>query len=353
MALSNVQRLHDEAYWPENITNIEKEERRRLFWSMYTLDVYSSVVWNGPFHCQEAHAKVRYPVELDDELIAPDASPMDGGKTCWLQGWNFTTDLYRVLEQATTRARKRRQPSNGMFAMRQLFGQDLYSGDSILQNIMDIYHLLPAIFREISPVTGDRQKDIFGFQAANIQATLALLRMVFFSIEENQNVERKCDVANELLSVFHSVPAAYLRAISTPLIYHLGSIGQILGSVMEGLLSENSYQQVRMMLLSMADLLERLESGLERAAGASRDLRKQVDKIEEYMRTQRLILDTLDMPRNVATNEGLQTLDSVVTDGFESGVPQFQLPPELLVEWMWPLDLTQDYPLFPANEFTQ
>ncbi|KAK4984673.1 hypothetical protein LTR50_006464 [Elasticomyces elasticus] len=322
MALSNVQRLHDEAYWPENITNIEKEERRRLFWSMYTLDVYSSVVWNGPFHCQEAHAKVRYPVELDDELIAPDASPMDGGKTCWLQGWNFTTDLYRVLEQATTRARKRRQPSN-------------------------------AIFREISPVTGDRQKDIFGFQAANIQATLALLRMVFFSIEENQNVERKCDVANELLSVFHSVPAAYLRAISTPLIYHLGSIGQILGSVMEGLLSENSYQQVRMMLLSMADLLERLESGLERAAGASRDLRKQVDKIEEYMRTQRLILDTLDMPRNVATNEGLQTLDSVVTDGFESGVPQFQLPPELLVEWMWPLDLTQDYPLFPANEFTQ
>jgi hypothetical protein len=28
--LSGIQRFHDEAYWPKNITNIEVEERRRL-----------------------------------------------------------------------------------------------------------------------------------------------------------------------------------------------------------------------------------------------------------------------------------------------------------------------------------
>ena len=80
-----------------------------------------------------------------------------------------------------------------------------------------MYAALPSQFKETPPTTGDMAKDLFGFQSANIQATLQLLRMVLLSAEE-LGVDRKCDVAGELLSVFSKVPVEYLNAISSPLV---------------------------------------------------------------------------------------------------------------------------------------
>jgi hypothetical protein len=42
--LSAMQQFHDEAHWPRNMTMTEKEECRRLYWSMYSLDVLAAVV---------------------------------------------------------------------------------------------------------------------------------------------------------------------------------------------------------------------------------------------------------------------------------------------------------------------
>ncbi|EOD52165.1 C6 transcription factor [Neofusicoccum parvum] len=196
--LCAVQRFSDEAHWPKDITSIEREERRRLFWSTYTLDVYSAIVWSGPLYSRESHSHVGYPTEADGEQLefAPVGVP---DPSCWLHGWNFTTDLYRVLEHT-------------MF-----FTPEAFSGPGVLQSALDMYSQLPLCFKEIPPVTGDAGKDIFGFQAANIQATMQLLRMVLFSVEENADMEQKCNVAAELLSTFHRVPVPYMKAISTPL----------------------------------------------------------------------------------------------------------------------------------------
>ena len=155
----------------------------------------------------------------------------------------------------------------------------------MLASITAHYAALPASFKLFAPPTGSRPRDIFGFQAANIQATLLLLRMLFLSIDDAgrapSDVLLKCNVAAELLAVFRSIPAAYLCGISTPLIYHLAGVGMILGSVMEGPLSEQGYQKVRENLLNIADLLESLESGLSRAADISKDLRTLVERIDE------------------------------------------------------------------------
>jgi len=68
--LVGIHRFYDEANWPKDVTNIEVEERRRLYWSTYTLDVYSSIVWNGSAHVTGANARVRYPTEIEDDIIA-------------------------------------------------------------------------------------------------------------------------------------------------------------------------------------------------------------------------------------------------------------------------------------------
>lgn len=215
--LSATQRFYDEPQWPAHLSRVEREERRRLFWSTYTLDVYSSIVWSGQMRSREAHVQVPYPSEADDDKLETSAIGLVD-PSCWLHGWNFTTDLYRVLEHTVDKLRSRHAFSGPLRPMQAAFATDSFSGPVVLQSVLDVYARLPSRFKTIPSVTGEQAHDIFGFQAANIQATLQLLRIVLFSAEENVDMDQKCNVAADLLSVFHNAPVAYLKAISTPLV---------------------------------------------------------------------------------------------------------------------------------------
>jgi hypothetical protein len=178
---------------------------------------------------------VKYPSEVDDEFIThhgygvPRVSPestllppsnvtvVSSQPVNWLRGWNFTTDLYRILEHVVDGNRRRFSSANGTTPVWSLFEPSSMSEPTVMEQVLTMYKTLPPQFRETPPTTGDISKDLFGFQAANIQATLQLLRMVLLSTEEI-GVERKCDVAGELLSVFSNVPINYLKAISSPLV---------------------------------------------------------------------------------------------------------------------------------------
>jgi hypothetical protein len=351
------------------------------YWSTYTLDIYTSIVWNGSVHAYGANARVRYPTEVEDEYITPLATlPALQCTTPWLRGWNFTTDLYITIEHAANRLRARHARIDDRIDAAAIFGMPSSSSATVLASITRHYATLPAEFKMFAPPTGDRIRDIFGFQAANIQATLLLLRMLFLRADDDRcvspDVQLKCNVAAELLAVFNNIPTAYLCGISTPLIYHLAGIGTILGSVMEGPLSEVGYQQVRGMLLSIADLLEKLESGLSRIADISKGLRAQVERIDEYMRVQYRTLEksyaqpqqdheaSLDpagvamsqeaqqqhMPEgdggiNTAVNGEVPRIDGPGAEANGEFMPawlgagEFQLPPELLEDWPWPFNL--------------
>lgn len=115
----------------------------------------------------------------------------------------------------------------------------------------------------------------------------------------------------------------------------------------------------------MASLLHRLEVGLQRAAGASERLRSQVDRIDGYMRTSRLLNISAIPPLSAAPN-GPSGPGGPLEVKQEPAIPQvayihsapapatappvgpggpvgnqmmqFQLPPELLADWPWPLD---------------
>jgi hypothetical protein len=107
----------------------------------------------------------------------------------------------------------------------------------------------------------------------------------------------------------------------------------------------------------MADLLGRLETGLQRAAGASERLRSQVDRIDGYIRKSRLINlgagppHPGTMPVDAKPDMRIPTyIPPTGPPGIPNGpspavgppmgdrMMQFQLPPELLSDWPWPLD---------------
>ncbi|KAK3950112.1 hypothetical protein QBC32DRAFT_21589 [Pseudoneurospora amorphoporcata] len=338
-----VNQWHDEANWPGGLLPTEREERRRLYWSFYTLDVYSSIVWDGCIHFQESHAKVEYPTGRN--CNETESAPLD--RTHWIVGWNFTTDLYRILEHNLSRLRTR---SSRFYLMAGESVSTLTLNMSSQDRVNELYMALPPIFKQLRPCTGDPAKDIYGFQAANIQASMALLKMVALSLEADPDAERKCSVVSDILATFHQVPKPYLRAISAPLIYHIGGIGSILGSVMEGPLSESSCCVVRDLLLSMAELLESLEACLHRSGGAGQRLRGLVARIEEYMgsrgggratQTQHAADFSASVSREDTSNKSSWDEAAALPDPDLSG--QFQLPDELLQDWTWPFAMSNTY----------
>ena len=71
--------------------------------------------------------------------------------------------------------------------------------------------------------------------------------MTMFAADQ-ATVQERCQVVTELLHSFVNIPTEYLRAISTPLLYHLAGIGTVLGAVFERPLTESTYNQVRSIL---------------------------------------------------------------------------------------------------------
>lgn len=126
------------------------------------------------------------------------------------------------------------------------------------------------------------------------------------------SIEERCKIASEVIDAFSKIPVAYLRAISSPLLHHLAGIGSILGSVFEEPLSETAYEQVRVVLLALAQLLENLELGIHSTTSAQR-LRDLVARIDNYMNDQR------QKTRNIPA----------------------QLTNDIFADWPWNLDLTQ------------
>jgi hypothetical protein len=217
--------LHDEGNWPAGLNYVELEERRRLFWSMYTLDIFSSMVFGGFARSREACFNVCYP--SDDEQSGDTNLRTTGdihSGPSWLTGWNFVTTLYRILEHAQDRLGHLQNPVQRTPSIPGYIEPGSPRQLSCLTNIMTLYEQLPPIFKTTQPLTGMLEKDLFGFHAANIAASLQLVRMVVITTTENSTVDQKCQIASEVISGFASVPVAYLRAISSPMFHHLAGI---------------------------------------------------------------------------------------------------------------------------------
>ena len=364
--LSAMQQFHDEDQWPQNITMTEREETRRLYWAMYKLDVMAAVVFNGVLKFQGTSANVRYPTEVNDEMITPTSCP-SGTEGNWLRGWNVTTDLYRILEHTIQQVRSSRRGlrTDGV-PVTHLLGPERFNHALVAEGIHRIYNSLPARFKDCSaPVTGNPAEDIYGFQAANIQATFQLACMTLSCVDTENDVHQKCAVAEALLSTMHNICPRFLTVISTSLIYHLGGIGHMLAAVAEGSLTEAAYQRVRTSLVSLGDLLENLESGLQPTAGASKGLRLQIAKIDTHMQAQRSSSSYASSVVNLSpmTSSYPPGQRSVFTQhqpplgNQYHGVPvqptasQYQVPQEVISAWPWPFEPQND-PQHPINNMT-
>lgn len=151
--------------------------------------MYCSIVWSGIIRCRESQSHVLYPVEVADELFSDagfvvQASPTDPSSlvlravpnspvdpSCWLHGWNFTTELYRVLEHAMNEVHRRRpRPSQSLIST--YLASEQPSNTVVLDQVLSMYRNLPTAFLEARPMVNVMAIDIFSYQSANITATI-------------------------------------------------------------------------------------------------------------------------------------------------------------------------------------
>lgn len=234
ITLCSIDGFHNESRWPPNLPETEIQERRRLFWGAYTIDVYASCTWGLIVRHREAQSTVLYPAEVydDDEITEAGIVPRPVGRPSYLVGWNFTTDLYRILEHALSQIRQKPGDSRvtALYANR--------SGPSpgeALDLVSQLYKELPGDFKGAKAMTGNIEEDRYGFQgesqsrsrtkfvfvdtpaAADIIVTMQTVKMVMMGLED-ATVEKRCAIAGELLDALSTVPTAYIQAISSPIV---------------------------------------------------------------------------------------------------------------------------------------
>ncbi|KAF2482179.1 hypothetical protein BDY17DRAFT_179213 [Neohortaea acidophila] len=332
--------LHDEMNWPPGLSVIETEERRRLFWSAYTLDVFTSVVWNGVINSREASSNVAYPTEDDEEHLELPGHQTEQVHVGWLRGWNYVTDMYRILEYAVSDLQRSRTTVIKTPTIPVLQSSASPSQHVVLDRITTMYHDLPDIFKTAAEPTHDPRRDLYSFQAANIAATIQLVRMVYFS-SDISSLEQKCQVAREVLTAFASMPTAYLRAISAPLFHHLAEIGRIFGAAFGSGMSAALYHSVRAVLLDLTAFLADLEKKLCFPTDASKKVESQVVRIDRFIHEQRQLLnEPSKRPLRVDGNDAYSNSLALPGMNLEHQSPEINFPPELFEDWDWAFTFT-------------
>lgn len=340
--------LTDEGNWPDDLTSVEVEERRRLFWSMYSLDIFSAACFESIIAWRETHLCVKYPTEIDDEELFEDTdlesfrnlttkSPTNmQQRRSWFVGWNFTTELYRVLEHALDRRQRFMHPEQALTARMFYLENPVSSQHEILGSIMHRYNHLPQRFKEIRHITFDVKADRYGFQAANIAATIQLVRMTLFTTEVATTDER-CQVVQEVLQTFTEVPVGYLKAISVPLFHHLASIGTVLISAFRTPLCNASYSRVRTIILELANLLSSIDTVTTATDRPCIRLRTQIERMDAYMISE---VARSRMAHYGEAGRYMQTSE-INPAAFTDDRHHWTLPAQIMEDWAWAFDFPQ------------
>ncbi|KAL0936856.1 C6 transcription factor [Colletotrichum truncatum] len=278
-----------ETNWGD-LTSKEVYVRRQFFWSMYRLEVHSALIQGHVIRCPELQCGVSYPVHvglsgvLDPTGVPVPENPGDPKPDIffpgsWLVGWNYITDLYRVLEHVIVRMRIGRVQA--VHRDRTHLNEFLPSIDALLEKVLERKSKLPVYASQAFPSSDNREENLCGFQVANIACTYQLLRMAAFACD-NQ-FEKACGAAIELINEITQVPTVYLRAIGHPMLQELVGVGHLLSSFIGRHLSTYQYHKLREVMHAMAVFLQNLGSSVPNAPQISGKLFQYISNIDEEL----------------------------------------------------------------------
>lgn len=170
--------FHNETRWPNSLTDVDRQVRRHLFWSMYRLEVHSAIVMGHVIRCPEMQSAVGYPVPSEKGCSLSENGQV--GASDWVVGWNYVTDLYRVTEHFITSFRAQRMP--GFSSRGRLLNSPALASqpkESLLHEVSASRKQLPLEFSQASHQSSEIASNRRGFQVANITCTFQVRIKLF------------------------------------------------------------------------------------------------------------------------------------------------------------------------------
>jgi hypothetical protein len=248
--------FHDESRWPDHISLSEVDDRRRLFWCVYRLEIHSSCVFGHMVRMPEAQVSVSY----------PRTTPlMDNETQAWTIGWDYITDLFRLLEYAIfgLRACKNRKAILAVFC-------DRPSPTMLLDSLARLKASKSRTLTGLNESGSEYVSNRCRYMAVQISCTEALatiMALLYCQAPAREVME----VAENFLQELTTAPLIMFKIASSQIVHQLLGVGHMLANASR--YDEGQYRsEAKRLIAFLGDLVKNLETVIPAAAAASERL---------------------------------------------------------------------------------
>lgn len=255
-ALMGQMGFHDEGRWPNDLPLEEIDDRRRLFWCIYRLEVHSACVFGHLVRMPESQISVLYP------RITP---AMDLETHAWTAGWDYITDLFRLLEYAIFSIRGH-QNRKSVFSVLCERPSPTTLFDSFTRLKAKKSPILLKLERQHIRFQSNRCKYIAA-QVASTETLIHIMTLLYCQAPAREVIE----VATKFLEELSNLPLIMFKVASNQIVQQLLGIGHMLHNACR--YDNGPYRsEGRRLIAFLGDLVQSLHPDIPSAAGAAERL---------------------------------------------------------------------------------
>ncbi|KAK5064195.1 hypothetical protein LTR84_000028 [Exophiala bonariae] len=250
--------FHDEAKWPTDISLPEIDDRRRLFWCMYRLEVHSATVFGHVVRLPESQITVLYP------RIIPS---MDPEAQAWTAGWDYITDLFRLLEYAlfSLRACKNRKAVLAVLC-------DRPSPTTLFDSLTRLKASKPHRIFGTAEGEGGFESNRCRYMGIQISCTETLVTILSF-LYSQAPARDVMELAENFLEELSQAPLIMFKVASGQIVHQLLGVGHMICNASH--YDNGQYRpEARRLITFIGDLVQNLEHDIPSAAAAAERLLK-------------------------------------------------------------------------------
>ena len=249
--------FHDESRWPAGITLADIDERRRLFWCAYRLEIHYACVLGHVVRLPEAQVSVMYP------RITPSMPPET---QAWTVGWDYITDLFRLLEYAMfcLRGCKNRRSALAVFCDKPL-------PTTLLDGLARIKHNKPHMLYDLTVDQDDhRASNRCKYMAVQILCTETLVNVMAL-LYCKAPARDVMDVAESFLEQLTNTSLIFFKIAGRQIVHQLLGVGRMLHSASHYEHGQHRIEAKRLISF-IGDLVKNLEDDIPAAVEAAQQL---------------------------------------------------------------------------------
>ncbi|KAI1842635.1 hypothetical protein JX265_012628 [Neoarthrinium moseri] len=242
--------FHEESRWPADLSISDIDDRRRLFWCMYRLEIHSACILGHVVRMPESQVTVFYP------RITPST---EADAQAWISGWDYITDLFRLLEYAIfcLRACKSRKAVLAPFC-------DRPSPATLLDALARLKAGKPRILLGLAQDQNDFQSNRCRYLAVQIMCTETLVNIMAL-LYCQAPADEMMNLVEEFLKEVTKVSLILFKVSGSPLVHQLVGVGHMLHNASQ---QDNGrfLGQAKRLIMNLSNLVKSLKDHIPSAA---------------------------------------------------------------------------------------